>query len=108
MGTSRQGKFLGSKSNTRNGIRIKTLEKNPIDKRKTFSQNIKLTAKVFEEGGLSTMKPMSKVKGAKSYYNMYEKSGNGLVTSSGTWGNLNQSSKNKTSTGGFHVYSNKI
>ena len=63
-------------------IRIKTIDKNLMD-RKALSQNIKLTPKVFEESGLTNLKSVSKVRAPVSYYNIYEKTG--LYDTSKAW-----------------------
>ena len=60
-------------------IRIKTLEQSVADKRKTFSQNIKLPSKQKNSeranGGLK-MNSIAKIQAPKTYYNIYENNSN--------------------------------
>ena len=85
-------------------IRIKTIDKNPMD-RKALSQNIKLIPKVFEESGLTNLKSVSKVRPPVSYYNIYEKTGFYDTSTSKAWKTKNSKHYPSYSKGSYNPIS---
>ena len=76
--SSNQPKIGGSQSRNKK-IRIKTLDQNPMKSRNNFSQNLKYNIKSSKDNqmmaSMTGMKNFGRIKGPKTYYNIYENTG---------------------------------
>lgn len=86
--------MIGGSLSRNKKIRIKTLNQNPMKSRNNYSQNLKYNIKSSNENQLMAsmtgMKNFNRIKGPKTYYNIYEKTGKhddrSLYNSRSIWG----------------------